>query len=531
MRKHSAFRILVALCAVLGSVLTFTTVATPVAAFTSDDFLFPPSWIATGSSHNVTVKEPINAIISARSALGIDPIIYLQDEGWNTCLDSTLQANVKPGGQLTNQGGELRDGACSEFALGGNHLRYWPQKDSHGNTAYFLAISEEHDCLTTTPPFGWHCIDGNGFNKGRDDFVNFVKSKVHAGGIVNLGYLGVEEAQLTSAGTSTDVGGGSAIDHLPYDGKVAILTLAKNTPPPEPGPALSSNLVSDSINGSITLAPGATSAEISATFQNTGNGTWNTNNIFLAAYSKTSNSPVSTAWSSNDAKYYASTNPALIKLPQTCFPSQDCTFRYTIHAPSSYTSGTTLYWRMVEKTQNGGWNWLNNPSGQPALEQYTVKQPSSGGGGGGLSVQFDHDTYNGGSLTSFDLAPGQESGTIIAYFRNTSPSNTLYQNNIYLAAYNYNGDKPGPSSLCDPNWSHAISRNNHCDPTYITLDNACPPGALCSFTYKLLAPGNFSGTTRQNWRVLETHPDGSFAGWLNGPDGSIQTEFYDVVSG
>jgi hypothetical protein len=154
----------------------------------------------------------------------------------------------------------------------------------------------------------------------------------------------------------------------------------------------------------------------------------------------------------------------------------------------------------------------------PAPPQPQPNQP-------GLSVTFDHDSYDGGALNSIDLTPGATSNEIVAYFRNTSASNTLYQDNVFLAAYNPDGDRPGVSMLCNRDSSHS------CTPlTLITLDNRCDPGALCSFTYRVQAPGNFSGTSRQNWRVLLLHPNGTFDHWLNGPDGGVQTEYYDVVS-
>ncbi len=319
--------------------------------------------------------------------------------------------------------------------------------------------------------------------------------------------------------------------------KCAVTPAPTPTPPPGPGGTLVGAYAGDNVNGTLTLAPGHTSGTLTAKFVNKGTLTWR-GDVYLANYSPGHPAlPYPTPWcNSGDAHYAACTaaatagppSPTLVKIRQDCPPGATCYFDYTLVAPQNYATDTVLTWRVGWEDAQHTFHWMDSPDHSVQVEQYKVVPPSSGGGG--LSVKFDHDTYNGGSLTSFTLAPGATSGKIVAYFRNTSPSNTLYQNNIFLAAYNYNGDKAGPSSLCDPDWTHAWSRGNSCDPTYITLDNPCPPGALCSFTYELRAPNSFSGTTRQNWRVLETHPDGSFAGWLNGPDGSLQTEYYDVVS-
>lgn len=156
---------------------------------------------------------------------------------------------------------------------------------------------------------------------------------------------------------------------------------------------------------------------------------------------------------------------------------------------------------------------------------------AAGGGQPALSVAFDHDTYQGGSPTAASggnpvrLAPGQTSAPIVAYFRNTSPANTLYRANVVLASYLPDNDQPAPLNLCNP----ASARQ--CSPlTEIWLDRDCPPQNLCSFTYTLRAPADFTGTENLIWRVMVIHPDRSLDVWINDANNQQQLEFYDVVS-
>lgn len=225
----------------MSSIAIFTLFASMgTDAYSTADFLTPPDWFAHGLGNSGGVGkggsiEPINVIISAQSQ--IDPIKALTSfSSFTTCFDwiSTLQANVNPG-QTTrvNQSVGLRDGGCIQWALGGNHLRAWPQTLPDGNTAYFIAASTESPCISdggnSAPPFvpNWHCIDADGFNEGRDQLTDDFTS-------VSLKYpfvLGIQKVQLYPSGVGTDAGKGSAIDHIPYDGQVNILTLTMSNCP------------------------------------------------------------------------------------------------------------------------------------------------------------------------------------------------------------------------------------------------------------------------------------------------------------
>ncbi|MGI8688576.1 MAG: hypothetical protein ACR2M3_08350 [Thermomicrobiales bacterium] len=150
------------------------------------------------------------------------------------------------------------------------------------------------------------------------------------------------------------------------------------------------------------------------------------------------------------------------------------------------------------------------------------------GAASSLSVVFDSDSYQGVPLYAFALELGQHTDAIVVRFRNTSRANTLYQTNVFLAAYTPDTDQPGSSPFgiafsrtqTSPLWFRAKI-------DVIQLDNDCPPGALCSFTYLLLPPPS-TGYYQLDWRVALLHPDGSFGGWLNTPDGSPTYEEYFI---
>lgn len=212
------------------ALVTAVVLATNVAAYNNSDFLAPPDWMAHGndsSNPGYGSVEPINVVISGNS--GFDLVSYLQNRGvnWNTCGVSNLQANVQPGGHYVNQLVELRQDGCYEAMWGGNHLRAWRQNLPGGHWDYFMAVSEEHDCWVGQ---AWHCIDPvgwnggkGGFDQGRNDFVNFLVSEKNFGGPFN--YLYMEQPGVYRSGHGKDKGQ-SGWDYVPYDGHVAVLTVA-----------------------------------------------------------------------------------------------------------------------------------------------------------------------------------------------------------------------------------------------------------------------------------------------------------------
>ena len=210
----------------LAAVVAAFTRSLPRVAAAETDFLPPPDWLIHGNQAGATeygVIEPLNAVFSARSE--VDPLAYLEAVGWSSCRTSLLQAQVQPGGPYLDQLVEWRHLGCLEAALGGTHLRAWRQAVA-GGSAVFVAVSQEHVCQSAKSPAPlhlWHCINADGYDQARADFVAQLQrlSSLH----YRIKGITVEERALYSPGQSTDVGPGESADHIPYDGRVAILTL------------------------------------------------------------------------------------------------------------------------------------------------------------------------------------------------------------------------------------------------------------------------------------------------------------------
>src|SRR5882762_8071101 len=182
-----------------------------VASYSPLDFLMPPDWFAHGIGQTAQVIEPINVIISAQS--NVNPFDILTKLSWADCQVTMLQANVQPGQQNpVPQMIALRNGGCIELFFGGNHMRAWAQTQTNRGTAYFIAASMEHDCLSdvgSKVPRPLHCIDSNGFNAGRDGLTaSFVAN--HNAAVSHSYVLKQELAQLYPKGAGVDFGGGDA---------------------------------------------------------------------------------------------------------------------------------------------------------------------------------------------------------------------------------------------------------------------------------------------------------------------------------
>lgn len=142
-----------------------------------------------------------------------------------------------------------------------------------------------------------------------------------------------------------------------------------------------------------------------------------------------------------------------------------------------------------------------------------------------LSVAFDHDTYQGGAADNIALAPGQTSDPITVVFQNTSDTNTLYRSNVVLANFLPENDQPAQSSFCDPGSARA------CQPfAMVSLGEDCKPHTPCSFTYRLHAPADFTGTVNVTWRVAVLNANGSFQHWINDANNQQTYEVYNVTA-
>ncbi len=159
----------------------------------------PPSWTINcarpGKPCPYGGNEPLNVVISNKSTIGVprrgffdlgETTLFDALPDWRPCFISKLNPSAyygNVGNGLRVQDFGYRRGGCFENLAGaahyrgpagrGNHVRGWTQQGG----ATFLAFSQEHLCQKNGTPgfFGWwHCIDPNGFNLGRDEFVRDV---------------------------------------------------------------------------------------------------------------------------------------------------------------------------------------------------------------------------------------------------------------------------------------------------------------------------------------------------------------------
>lgn len=132
-------------------------------------------------------KEPLNIIISATSdkyvlskqgfeeyarALNFEPDTF----AGNSKENGKQKANLGDGNGYVDQAGLMRQKpAMAEVINGGNHFRYWFQNGSKANTgAIFIAASVEKSLKEN------HDIVSNGYDMGRDQFVENSTSQTHS---------------------------------------------------------------------------------------------------------------------------------------------------------------------------------------------------------------------------------------------------------------------------------------------------------------------------------------------------------------
>jgi len=215
------------------------------------DYSTPPSWTASCTNRGRTPivpcklggNEPLNVIISAQSTVPVEKnydvlgsifskVSLFDSLGYTNCGTPTaggpspLYANVD--GHWKTQDFGYRDEGCAENVTGGNHVRGWKQNNGN-STAWFLALSEEHLCQKqeSTQLFNaWHCInapsspkaDDGGFDQGRADFVSQVLDDAAFSSSVK--YIHVPSLKSSKGST----------DNVPYDDRVAILTIQYSNP-------------------------------------------------------------------------------------------------------------------------------------------------------------------------------------------------------------------------------------------------------------------------------------------------------------
>jgi len=217
------------------------------------DYLQPPDW----NAHKGDALDPLNLIISGNSDTTIDEFKEMLNQGdpsWEEvfpgdaivngeCINA-VEASVNAGSPAVDQQFAMRPEGCSPRRLfhikeGGllqDHFRAWPQNASG---AWFLAVSEEHFCPFTFPPRAAHCIDSDGFNKGRFDLVNQIVDIATQRGMA-ITFFGECQDPIPDAGCLS-VGqdlrpSGMNQEGVPFDEFVAVLAFKKpGAPPPLPG--------------------------------------------------------------------------------------------------------------------------------------------------------------------------------------------------------------------------------------------------------------------------------------------------------
>ncbi|GJE88762.1 hypothetical protein PsYK624_048470 [Phanerochaete sordida] len=174
--------------------------------------------------------EPLNVVISGESSPEVLTnagfLNYVRAVGFTTeCFGITLgtpfTANLGDGLGPQPQIMELRQsfgnalfGACVEMFLGGNHLRVFRQDGPQANTsALFLATSAEEGLFQN------HTITTNGYDVGRDDFVQMATGLIQFNGTS----YNTTVQQLTGV---LPVGSQGVNHGIALDGNAFLLTVA-----------------------------------------------------------------------------------------------------------------------------------------------------------------------------------------------------------------------------------------------------------------------------------------------------------------
>jgi RHS repeat-associated protein len=233
-------------------------------------FKTPQSWLiyATPGSADYGAHEPINVVITADSNMSIsdifDAVSFNASIGWRPEATGTSLSHgwvvtpelgdVNPGGGTTSLNGNFvpqtysyREGGAVEFVTNGNHARVYPQSQGDGTTAYFIAFSEEYVfgfgqglCAGHkggyTPARLFHCIQHDGFNRGRDAFVQEARNHANQSTIytplvefpVPVQFPQVEYSETDGAVDVPNAGSDGkhiGTDSVAYDSTVAWITV------------------------------------------------------------------------------------------------------------------------------------------------------------------------------------------------------------------------------------------------------------------------------------------------------------------
>lgn len=190
----------------------------------------PADWnVHTVAASTEQGAEPLNFILTADSTVAMNQLVtaiqasqwqqvgigtgILSDLADNECISAeTATVDADPNDANTDQTISLRVNGCDGIVESGeNHARAYPQSSSG---AWFVAVAKEYPCLIAAWPPWWHCIDTDGYDTGRDEWLEAVQSAANDQGW-NL------QCRSDSRPTGTGLNG------ITYDGYVYVCTLSQ----------------------------------------------------------------------------------------------------------------------------------------------------------------------------------------------------------------------------------------------------------------------------------------------------------------
>lgn len=168
--------------------------------------------------------EPLNFILASGSTVSMPELVTaLAGSSWlavgiGTGIEADLldddcisaeTASVDAANANEDQSVSLRVNGCSGIVdFTENHARAYPQASG----AWFVAVAKEYPCLVAAWPPWWHCIAGDGYDTGRDEFLAAVQAAA--------------QAQGWSLQCETDSRpSGTGLNGVVYDGSVYVCSL------------------------------------------------------------------------------------------------------------------------------------------------------------------------------------------------------------------------------------------------------------------------------------------------------------------
>lgn len=258
MRSHRSWALLLIL--ISAAFVSVQAGRRPAPALAAADFALPFDWQAKTTPGSPTPGyDPLNVVIAAHDAtLGHRQLEQLLHDDFLAWTEVTTGSDLLVDACISEQDAAVHPGSTVRAAedfnwrrdptgcnlafltdtkYGHNHVRGYLQTAA----AWFLGVSEEHFChIPSGPLTGWHCIDPDGFNLGRDHLLNdfAILKAVDPGKFdYSVSYL-----QAYAAGTPPQ---GSVYPRSDppstqpsYDGVVAVVTVTRGGASHAPQPVL-----------------------------------------------------------------------------------------------------------------------------------------------------------------------------------------------------------------------------------------------------------------------------------------------------